>query len=92
MQNIQRKWDTVTESDGYRYTYDLNGNLTSLKSPEGSEIKYIYDDADRLVRTEEKVQVLNSSSSSWKDIAQGSINQRGYPSSHYLMTFGIPSL
>ena len=46
----------VTESDGYLYTYDLNGNLTSLKSPEGAEIKYIYDDADRLIRTEEKVQ------------------------------------
>ena len=36
------------------FAYDLNGNLTLMKLPEGGEIAYTYDKEDRLVREEHR--------------------------------------
>ena len=47
---------SVAESEGYKYAYDRNGNLTKVTTPTGAVTRYIYDDADRLIRTEEEVQ------------------------------------
>ena len=51
---------SIAESEGYRYAYDRNGNLTKVTTPTGAVTRYIYDDADRLIRTEEEVQVDNT--------------------------------
>ena len=45
----------VIETDGYQYSYDKNGNVTGVKTPEGREVFYTYDSDDRLIKTEEYV-------------------------------------
>ena len=45
----------VIEADGYEYTYDKNGNVTKIRTPEGTEISCFYDADNRLIKTEETV-------------------------------------
>lgn len=46
--------DSTTTLSQYQYTYDDNGNISTVKDKDGNTTRYIYDDLNQLVRTDDQ--------------------------------------
>ncbi len=75
-----------SETDSWTYTYDNNGNITSIQSSGNTIVRYVYDGMDRLIREDNSL--LNATYTFSYDTAGNILEKKRYAFS--LATLGTP--